>query len=71
MYKFNVFGRVMSVIRINEQWQLFKESDTSMRVRVYDVVIPPNLEAVALTQYLDDIYHELASGKYPSVERIE
>ncbi|CAH9061155.1 hypothetical protein PSECIP111951_02428 [Pseudoalteromonas holothuriae] len=71
MYKFNVFGRVMSVIRINEQWQLFKESDTSMRVRVYDVVIPSNLEAVALKQYLDDIYHELASGKYPSVERIE
>lgn len=40
---FNVFGQKMSVQRKNNEWLLFVESDTSLRARVYDVVIPSEL----------------------------
>ena len=43
MIKFNVFGRTMSVLKINNEWQLFNEPDIGIRSRVYDVVIPSEL----------------------------
>ena len=68
--KFNVFGRRMSVQRKDEQWLLFLESDTSMRVRVYDVVIPAELEQGQIASYLADIYHENANEQHMIVEQI-
>ncbi|MBQ4863057.1 hypothetical protein J8L98_15330 [Pseudoalteromonas sp. MMG013] len=65
--KFNVFGKHMSVLRCGQEWQLYHESDTSLRVRVYDVVLPPELQQTELSSYLDDIYHEYASEKHPAV----
>ncbi|BBN83767.1 hypothetical protein PA25_37520 [Pseudoalteromonas sp. A25] len=70
MYKFNVFGSEMSVFRKENEWQLFKESTTGIRARVYDVVIPQSLEPGEIAQYLDDIFHEMASKKHPTVERL-
>jgi len=60
----------MSVLRKNEEWQLFNVSDTSIRARVYDVVIPSDLESTELGSYLDDIYHEYASEKHPNVREL-
>ncbi len=65
--KFNVFGKQMSVLKKDEEWQLFNESDTGIRSRVYDVVIPSDIERNELGIYLDDIYHEYSSEKYPDV----
>lgn len=67
MIRVNVFGRSMSVRRVGEEWQLFSESQTGMRSRVYDVVIPPELTEEQLLGYLDDIYHEQASAQNPKV----
>ncbi|WP_423248014.1 DUF7661 family protein [Vibrio cholerae] len=41
-----------------------------MRCKVYDVVIPADLDETELSTYLDDIYHEMASVKYPSVFKL-
>ncbi|WP_281556064.1 hypothetical protein [Thalassomonas sp. RHCl1] len=65
--KFNVFGKLMSVHRIEQQWQLFNDSDTGISSRVYDVVIPPELTPDELAGYLDDIYHEYANDKSTEV----
>jgi hypothetical protein len=65
--KFNVFGKQMSVLKKDEEWQLFNEPDIGMRSRVYDVVIPSDLESTELGTYLDDIYHEYSSEKHPNV----
>lgn len=65
--KFNVFGKQMSILKKDEEWQLFNESDTGIRSRVYDVVIPSDLEPTELGTYLDDIYHEYSSEKHPDV----
>ncbi|CAM4295465.1 DUF7661 family protein [Pseudoalteromonas byunsanensis] len=68
--KFNVFGKKVSVMRQEQQWLLFNESDSGIRSRVYDVVIPADLDESELVLYLDDIYHELASEKHPNVIKI-
>ncbi|WP_425347477.1 DUF7661 family protein [Shewanella holmiensis] len=65
--KFNVFGKQMSVLKKNDEWQLFNESDTGIRSRVYDVVIPSDLESTEIGTYLDDIYHEYSSENHPDV----
>jgi len=70
LIKFNVFGKKMSVQRKNEEWLLFLESDTSLRVRIYDVVIPDELDENELSSYLADIFHENASSTYQTVERL-
>ena len=67
---FRVFHQKMSVQRQNEEWLLYRESETSIRARVYDVIIPSDLAEEELARYLADIYHEFASEKYPSVTRI-
>ena len=51
------------------QWLLFRESDTGIRARVYDVVIPAELKEEELLTYLDDIYHEYASERHAKVIR--
>ena len=68
--KFNVFGKFMSVLRVGDEWQLFLESDLGMRARVYDVVIPFDLQEAELLTYLDDIYHEYSSEEHPQVQKL-
>ena len=68
--KFNVFGTLMSVQRKDQQWLLFRESDTGIRARVYDVIIPVELKEEELLTYLDDIYHEYASERHGKVIRV-
>ncbi|OAN11534.1 hypothetical protein A3K86_21650 [Photobacterium jeanii] len=66
--RLNVYGKAMSVERKQGEWLLYSESPTSMRVRVYDIVIPSDLHEFELGQYLADIYHEQASDQHPTVE---
>jgi len=61
----------MSVLKKEQQWQLFSESDTGLRSRVYDVVIPNDIELSDMATYLDDIYHEYSSDKHPQVIKID
>ncbi|MCW8329446.1 hypothetical protein MD588_11565 [Photobacterium sp. SDRW27] len=68
--KFDVFGKLMSVQRKNEEWLLFMESDTSMRVRIYDVAIPAELDESELAGYLADIFHENVQSPHLIVERL-
>ncbi|WP_448567536.1 DUF7661 family protein [Thalassotalea ganghwensis] len=49
---------------------LFNESDTGIRSRVYDVIIPSDIDESELEKYLVDIYHEYSSKKHPKVRKI-
>lgn len=68
--RFRVFGQAMSVAREQVEWVLYRESHTGIKARIYDVVIPSELKQDDLARYLDDIYHEMASDKHPSVETL-
>lgn len=66
--KFDVFGKLMSVQRKDNEWLLFNISASGLRSRNYDVVIPPELKRDELAVYLDDIFHEQSSDNHPSVK---
>lgn len=68
--KFNVFGKRMSVVKKEQEWQLFNDPEVGIRSRVYDVIIPADIKESELEKYLDDIYHEYASEKYPRVTKL-
>jgi hypothetical protein len=67
--KFDVFGKVMSAEVTDAGWRLFVLGADGKRSRA-DVVVPVWVTEDELTQYLDDIYHELASPKRPCVKRL-
>jgi hypothetical protein len=69
--KFNVFGKRMSVQRKKGEWLLFRESNIGVRARVHEVVFPADLEESELATYLADIYHEGATEKHPSVDKLD
>ena len=69
--KFDVFGRKMSVQRKDGEWLLFRESNTGVRARVYEVAIPAELEETELAIWLADIYHEGVSERHPLVVRLD
>lgn len=61
----------MSVQRKDVEWLLFWESNTGVRARIYEVVIPAELDETELAGYLADIFHESATEKNSSVIRID
>jgi len=69
--KFNVFGKRMSVQRKDGEWLLFRDSNTGVRARVHEVVIPAELEDAELATWLADMYHESANEKHASVVRLD
>ena len=69
--KFNVFGKRMSVQRKDNEWLLFRDSNTGIRARIYEVAIPADLEETELATYLADIFHESANEKHRSVVRLD
>jgi hypothetical protein len=60
----------MFVSRKNGEWILLKELGMGMKTPVTDIAIPTDLKESELETYLDDIYHELASEKFPTVVRV-
>ncbi|MDO6611928.1 hypothetical protein Q4601_06785 [Shewanella sp. 1_MG-2023] len=70
LLKFDVFGKAMSVKRIDNEWHLFIDSNTGLRTRVYDVVIPSELSEHELARYLGDIFHESARDDKTDVTRL-
>ena len=50
---------------------LFRESITGVRARIFDVVIPADLNESELAGYLADIFHENANEKHSSVVRLD
>ena len=60
----------MSIQRKDGEWLLFRESDTGVRAREYEIAIPADLAESELTTYLADIFHESATEKHSSVTRV-
>lgn len=68
---FDVFGKKMAVLRENQQWLLYLLSPTSIKARIYDVIIPDDLPAHSIAKYLEDIYHEYATERHPNVVQLD
>ena len=67
--KFNVFGQLMLAELWSDGWLLFVLGADGKRSRA-NIVIPDFVQEHEIEQYLDDIYHEMATPERPSVMRL-
>lgn len=51
--KFDVFGKMMSVQRKDEQRLLYLESNTGLIARVFNVIVPSKLSALLISKRLN------------------
>jgi hypothetical protein len=65
-YMFDVFGRIMAVVRQDDAWVVLHVGQEGKRRRA-EFEIPPFIAAEELAQYLDDVFHEDATPARPCV----
>lgn len=68
-YRFNVFGRILAVVREHSRWRAFDLGADGKR-RPADFQIPDFVEDHELQQYLGDLFHENATPERGEVLRI-
>jgi hypothetical protein len=72
MMVYDVFGRKLGVKRVLDSWQIFRVDESQGKCsRIWEIVIPDFLAEHEIAGWLDDMYHESASVKHPSVLRIK
>lgn len=68
--EFDVFGKRILVERSADGWQAFRPGPEGKRSPL-DIVIPASVGQHELLQYLDDLYHELATPANPCVRQVD
>jgi hypothetical protein len=59
--KFDIYGRFqLEVLREGDHWSIYRLA-SGKRLRVHDLMIPPEVEPNDIARYLDDVLHEAAS----------
>jgi hypothetical protein len=72
MHRFNLFGRKrVGVVRDGGRWRVFYLGVDGKKRSAPDIIIPADIRAEDLRNYLGDLFHEYASLRHPMVERIE
>lgn len=69
MIRLDVYGKPMLAERTTAGWQLYEPGADGKR-RALNVVVPDFVTDDELVQYLDDLFHEAATPRHPSVRRI-
>lgn len=59
-YRYNVFGRIIAIERIDDAWVCYLVDNDGKR-RPAELAIPSDIPHIELAQYLFDIYHEVAT----------
>ncbi|BHO60020.1 MULTISPECIES: DUF7661 family protein [Burkholderia] len=65
-YRFNVFGRMVTIVREAAQWRAFDLGVDGKR-RPADFQIPDFVHGHELRQYLEDLFHENATPEREGV----
>ncbi len=69
--KFDVYGRLLQVVKSESGWQTFYPGNDGKRRPARDIIIPDDLDESEIEQYLDDLCHEWASEQNNRVRRID
>ena len=69
-YRYNVFGRIIAIERVNDNWSCYLIGNDGKR-RPAELAIPSDLPHAELAQYLYDIYHEAATPTNGDVFEID
>lgn len=68
-HRFRVFGTAVSIMGTPGAWQAFYLGAEGKR-RPADFIVPADVAEEDLGEYLADLFHEDASPKHSTVERI-
>ena len=68
--KFEVFGRVVLVTKVDQGWKSFYCGTEGKRRPAADIVIPNGTAESELCQYLADLCHEWATSRHPEVKKL-
>ena len=69
--KFDVFGRDVLILERDGGWEVFYLGSEGKRRPAKDITVPSNISESKMTQYLDDLCHEWATGRNNSVRRVD
>lgn len=69
--KFDVFGRVVEVLRAGDRWSAYYLGGEGKRRPARDIVIPSDLDEPEIRRYLDDLCHEWATPENPQVTPLD
>ena len=69
-YRFDVFGTQVVIAGAAGAWQAFYPGADGKR-RAADFIVPHDIDAHALAEYLADLFHENATPKHPSVKPLD
>ena len=61
--KLNVFGRLIEVERINEEWHVFYLGNEGKKRDANDIILPSNLSESGIAEHVADLCHEWATPK--------
>ncbi|MBT3581392.1 hypothetical protein HOG75_00450 [bacterium] len=68
--KFNAFGRIMLVERVQERWIVFWAGNEGKKRLAEDIILPSDLHEDEIAKFLTDILHEEATPERDEVIRI-
>ena len=68
-FRFNVFGKVIAISGTPGSWRAFYPGTDGTR-RLADFVIPADVPEDGLGEYLADLFHEDATPKRNTVQRL-
>ena len=64
--RFELFGGQIFVEATSDGWTAYYTGNNGER-RSAHIPIPPDLDAPAITEYLDDLFYESATVEHPAV----
>lgn len=70
IFKFDVYGKHISVSRTNKGWDIYYIGDEGKSRPASDIIIPDFIAESEIEHYLADLCHEWATEKHPVVLRI-
>lgn len=68
-HRFNVFGTLVLIGGAPGAWQAFYPGADGKR-RAADFIVPDDVAAHELAEYLGDLFHEDATPRHPGVEQL-
>jgi len=68
---FNVFGRILEVIRHGNKWKVYYPGNEGKKRPAEDIHIPPEIAETDLVEYLADLCHEWARADKNDVCRLK
>jgi len=68
-HRFNVFGKLIVIAGAAGAWQAYYPGADGKR-RAADFIVPDDVAAHELAEYLADLFHENATSRHATVEQI-